>query len=144
MSSIEKMMTPAEFRRAGHVLDGVNGRAHARTVDAYNLRYVCDDVEERLKILGLRRAGMVGVRFTYVPSGPGHSYSRKARSVVTTRVVCERRPSGWRLVSAIKTTVCPTASRFLKIEVTPEKRQEIARRVFEAFSIHEKEPETNS
>jgi hypothetical protein len=142
MASAEKMMTPAEFRKAGKLLDYVNGKAHAHTVDVFNLRYACSDVEDRLKILGMRKRDMIGVAFTYVPEGPGHSYSRKARYVVTTRVTCERRPSGWRLVSAVKTTIDPTEHRSLQIKVTPEKKQEIAQKVFDAFGIVEIDPET--
>jgi hypothetical protein len=76
----------------------VNGRAASHTLARGDLLMLASRAEKTLTGSGVPKSLWRGVRVIYQPAGPGKSYARKGRHVMTNRAVLEYRAGGWALV----------------------------------------------
>lgn len=111
-------------------LAAVNGRATAHTLASCQVSALADRIEKDLLGRGVPKKHLKGTRVTYTPAGPGKSYARKARSVVSTRVELERGASGWFLTEAERVEPWADSPERLVIHVTPGAREAIETRAF--------------
>ena len=113
-------------------LDAANGKATSHTIRS--AATVCDiaaDAESRLS--ALPKAERKGATLTHTPAGPSASSYKYAAQ--TTRILIERRATGWFLISAARAEVYPRAPQRDVMTISPAQRDEIARRAVAEFNI---------
>lgn len=105
-------------------LDEVNGRAKTHVISGYygliGLSGIAETIERDLVARGLPKNAQKGARYVFTPGGPGKTYARKGRYVVTTTVRLERMASGWALISAEKAEIWADANPFETIGLTAD------------------------
>jgi hypothetical protein len=99
-------------------LDSVNGRAVSHVMSASDVSDIAARADRKLSESGIPIKSRRGVRAQHVPAGPGKSYARKGRHVVTNNVVLERGASGWFLVSCERVEIWADASEKNRIILT--------------------------
>lgn len=79
------------------------------------------------------KAARKGASLTFRPAGPSASaYKYRA---ITTLIVIERRATGWFLVNVQRDEVFAKQGGIYAMRITPEQRDEIARRAVEDFIV---------
>jgi len=127
-------ITPANAARIQALLADANGRATSHTICSCAVVIaIADAAEERLSALPKKER--VGASLTHTPAGPWASAYKYAAQTTCLRM--ERRASGWFLTSAERAEVYPRAPQRDSMTITPEQRDEIARRAVAEFSISE-------
>lgn len=118
------------------LLKKANGKAttHAIT-DADEIESIARRVEQMLDDTGISQKARVGTRVSYIPGGPGKSYAKLGRHVITTHITLVRRTGGWRLVSAARAEIYADKKRTLDVVVTPEAAADIQRIAMADFTV---------
>lgn len=119
----------------GDALESVNRRAAAHVLEWYNVTALAERVEKDLQGRGVPKKYLKGARVTYTPAGPGKSYARKGRFVVSTQVELERGASDWFLIGAEKVDVWATESERFTMRVTDAARQAIEDHAFRNIAV---------
>ncbi len=128
-------ITAKNFDKIEEALKAVNGRAtsHAITT-AHLIDCISEEAEKRLEDAGVPKAARAGCRLTHVPEGPwAKAYKYAAR---TTRVVLERRATGWFLVHIEQDEVYPREKQLFELCVTDEQRRIIAKAALNRFYLN--------
>ena len=113
-------------------LDAANGKATSHTIRSWVLvDSVADEAESRLS--ALPKADRKGATLTHTPAGPWASAYKYAAQ--TTRIVIERRATGWFLISADRAEVYPRAPQRDVMTISTYQRDEIARRAVAEFNV---------
>ena len=102
------------------IVESVNGRATAHTLDAGDLDMLARRAERQLQASGVPKKLWRGVRVRYWPGGPGKAYARKARSVVSNRVALEYGAGGWALADMEKIDIWAESTEEFTLFVAPE------------------------
>lgn len=111
-----RKINPATVEEA---LCEVNGRATAHVIRSHrDLAAIAIAAEKDLENRGLSKSLRDGTRLTYVPTGPGSSYARKANHAITTKVVLERLKGTWCLVEVERAEIFATSSESKILELT--------------------------
>lgn len=115
----------------------VNGRASRHTIDsAIDLQIICDRAEKDMAERGLAKKYRVGASVTFTPHGPGASYARKGRYVITTRAEMKRYATGWFLIDAHRVEIYADANERYAIHVDEKKMAAMQEHVFSEFLVH--------
>lgn len=118
------------------LLKKANGRAAAHSIThAAEIESIARHVERMLDRTGISQKLRVGTRVSYLPEGPGRTYAKSGRYVITTHITLVRRTGGWRLVSAARVEIYADKKRRLDIVVTPETAAEIQRIALADFTV---------
>ena len=118
------------------LLGKANGRAAAHAItDADEIESIARRVEQMLDDTGISQKARVGTRVSYIPGGPGKSYAKRGRHVITTHITLVRRTGGWRLVSAARAEIYADKKRTLDVVVTPEAAADIKRIAMADFTV---------
>ena len=133
-------IAPANAAKINAVLDTVNGKATSHTVRSW---VVVDSIatEAEARLSTLPKAERKGATLTHTPAGPWASAYKYA--CVTTRILIERRSTGWFLVSAERAEVYPRAPQRDVMTISSEQRDEIARRAVAEFNVRTTTKESN-
>jgi len=125
-------ITPANRAKIEAALADVNGRATSFTLRWFSdVERAAKDADEQLA--ALPKADRVGAVADYTPAGPTASAYKYAAK--TTRLVLERRATGWFLNRVLEDSVYPRSGARLKITISEAQRDEIARRAVAEFSV---------
>ena len=125
-------ITAANAAKIGAALDAANGKATSHTVRSWVLvDTIAEAAESRLA--ALPKAQRAGATLAHTPAGPSASAYKYAAQ--TTRIVLERRATGWFLISAERAEVYPRAQQRDTMTISPAQRDEIARRAVAEFNI---------
>ena len=115
-------------------LDAANGKAKSHTIRS--AATVCDIAADAESMLSaLPKADRKGATLVHIPAGPSASAYKYAAA--TTRIVIERRATGWFLISAERAEVYPRAAQRTAMTISPAQRDEIARRAVSEFNIRQ-------
>jgi hypothetical protein len=118
------------------VLAEANGKATSHTIRSWVVvDSIATDAESRLS--ALPKAERAGATLVHTPAGPSAKSYKYAAA--TTRLRMERRASGWFLTSAERAEVYPRAQQRDSMTITPEQRDEIARRAVAEYNIRQEE-----
>ena len=118
------------------LLKKANGKAAAHAItDAADVVDIASLVERMLDDTGISQKARVGTRVSYIPGGPGKSYAKLGRHVITTHITLVRRTGGWRLVSAARAEIYADKKRTLDVVVTPEAAADIQRIAMADFTV---------
>ena len=132
MAAIKITMKNAQKINAA--LDAANGKATSHTIrSAATICNIADDAEARLS--ALPKSERKGATLVHIPAGPSASAYKYAAA--TTRIVIERRATGWFLISAERAEVYPRAAQRTAMTISPAQRDEIARRAVSEFNIRQ-------
>ena len=122
------------------VLAEANGKATSHTIRSWVLvDSVADEAESRLS--ALPKADRKGATLTHTPAGPSASSYKYAAQ--TTRILIERRATGWFLISAARAEVYPRAPQRDVMTISTDQRDEIARRAVAEFNVRTTTKESN-
>ena len=125
-------ITAANAAKINAALDAANGKATSHTIRSWVLvDSIATDAEDMLS--ALPKADRKGATLVHVPAGPSASSYKYAAA--TTRIVIERRATGWFLISADRAEVYPRAPQRDVMTISSEQRDEIARRAVAEFNI---------
>jgi len=125
-------ITAANAAKINAALDAVNGKATSHTIRSWVLvDSIAEAAESRLA--ALPKAQRAGATLAHIPAGPSASADKYAAQ--TTRIVLERRATGWFLISAARAEVYPRAPQRDVMTISPAQRDEIARRAVAEFNI---------
>jgi len=114
-------------------LDAANGKATSHTIRACSdVIAIAEAAESRLS--ALPKADRKGATLAHTPAGPSASAYKYAAQ--TTRILIERRATGWFLISADRAEVYPRAPQRDVMTISTYQRDEIARRAVAEFNIH--------
>jgi hypothetical protein len=129
-------ITPANAARIHAMLDEANGRATSHTIRACSdVIAIADAAEDMLS--ALPKAERAGATLVHTPAGPSAKSYKYAAATTCLRM--ERRSTGWFLTSADRAEVYPRAPQRDSMTITPEQRDEIARRAVSGFNIRQEE-----
>ena len=114
--------------------NAANGRATSHTVRcAGDVIAIADDAEARLA--ALPKAERAGATLVHTPAGPWASAFKYAAQ--STRLIMERRSTGWFLIIAERVEVYPRAPQRDAMTISGAQRDEIARRAVAEFNIRQ-------
>ena len=127
-------ITLANAAKINAALDAANGKATSHTIRACSeVIAIADDAEARLSVLP--KSERKGATLVHIPAGPSASAYKYAAA--TTRIVIERRATGWFLLGAERVEVYPRATQRDIMTISPAQRDEIARRAVSGFNIRQ-------
>jgi len=121
------------------MLQAVNGRAKTHTMNEWGVQYVAEKAEKTLDSHGLPKKHRAGAVVIYTPAGPGDSYARLGRYVMSNRIHLVRGSKNWFLVKADKMEIYSTSKENFALKVTCEQMDIMEKALFEDQGIVLKE-----
>ena len=116
-------------------VESVNGRATSHTLDAMDLHLLARRAEDHLAGSGVPKTLWRGVRVVYQPAGPGKSYARKGRYVVTNRATLEYRAGGWALAAFDKLEGWADSGETFLLHVAPAVLERVQAEACKAYRV---------
>ena len=117
------------------LVESVNGRATSHTLTDIDLHVLARRAERQLADSGVPKSLWRGVRVVYQPAGPGKSYARKGRYVITNRAILEYRAGGWALATFDKVEGWADCSETFLLNVSPAVLERVQTEACKAYRI---------
>jgi hypothetical protein len=117
------------------LLDEVNGRAQAHTVQWAQAFFVANDAEKKLENSGVAEKDRKGVTVVYEPAGPGKAYARKGRCVATTQITLERGAACWFITGAMKVEKWADSPERFDLRISEDQAQIIREKAMAGYIV---------
>ncbi|RKF12396.1 hypothetical protein D6850_18160 [Roseovarius spongiae] len=126
--------------RIDEVLRQVNGRATAHTITSMTeVARIAMDAEAELLRRGASRTSLKGAVIIHRPAGPGKTYAKTGRRVITTCVTLERGAAHWGLVEVERDEIRADSPEICCIRLPAAATQKIAKAAFSGLSFQDRD-----